>query len=168
MAASSWNPKNPRILTDAGGGIAPIYKFKEGTATQAYKGGALCYLDTSNGRVTGPVADSGDLIGGIAQEDASGTANTVARMQIIRPGDRMVFTCYDASDAAETAASNFKAGLTYDIEEIDGVCYAEVDSEHATTENLTFIAAVLDSTGTSTNEGIFQVETNSLNFGRTA
>ena len=163
MAATSWNPKCARIATDAGGGIAPIYKFKE-AASQSYKAGALVYLDATNGLVT-LVGDSGTLIAGIAQEDASGTTSTAAHVQIIRPGDRVYFTCYDASDAAEKAASNFKAGFTYDIEEISGVAYAEFDSGHATSEELIFIQPVYDANGTSTNVGIFQVEATALNFG---
>jgi hypothetical protein len=77
----------------------------------------------------------------------------------------MEFTCYDATDSAEIAASDFKAGLTYDIELVSGVCYAEHDSEHATSRNLIFIQPVYDTTGASTNRGIFQVEGVSLNFG---
>lgn len=162
MAAKSWDPLNPRVV-DAAGGIAPIYKFKE-AASQSYKAGALVYLDATNGLVTA-VGDSGTLIGGIAQADASGTTSTAAYVQIIRPGDRVIFTCYDASDAATTSASNFKAGFTYDIEEISGVSYAEVDSAHATSEELIFIQPVYDATGASTTKGIFQIEATALNWG---
>ena len=160
---ADWDPKNPRIQTDAGGGIAPIYEFPE-AAGQSYEAGQLVYLDATNGRIT-EVDDSGTLIAGIAQEAASTTTSTMQAVQIIRPGDRVRFRCYDASDAAETAASNFKAGFTYDIERVSGIAYAEVDSEHATTEELIFIAPVYDSTGTSTNDGYFQVEAVALNFG---
>lgn len=163
MAASSWNVKNPRILTDAGGGIAPVYEFPEGSS-QSYKAGALVYLETSSGQITIDT-DSTTLIAGIVQEDASTTQTTKQKVQIIRPGDRMLFTCYDASDAAETSSSNFKAGFTYDIEEVSGVSYAEVDAAHATTEELIFIQSVYDSLGAATNEGIFQVEGVALNFG---
>jgi hypothetical protein len=166
MASSSWNTKNPRILADAAGGIAPVYEFPEGSS-QSYKAGALVYLEASSGQIT-IVTDSTTLIAGIVLEDASTTQTTLQKVQIVRPGDRMVFTCYDASDAAETAADNFKAGLTYDIEEISGVSYAEVDSAHATTEELHFIQAVYDAAGASTNQGIFSVETNALNFARSA
>lgn len=168
MAASSWNVKCPRILTDAGGEIAPIWTFPEGTATQAYKAGSLVYFDATNGRVTGPVGDSGAVIGGIAQEDASGTANTDAAVQIIRPGDLMIFTCYSTTASAEVTSTSFKAGFTYDIEDISGVAYAELDSGHATTEELHFIQGVYDAAGALTNQGIFTVEFNALNFGESA
>ena len=166
MAASSWNPKCPRILTDAAGGIAPVYSFPEGS-TQTYKAGALVYLEASSGQIT-ICGDSATKIAGIVLEDASTTQTTSQKVQIIRPGDRMVFTCYDDSDSAEYAASNYKAGFSYDIELISGVAYAEYDSEHATTEELIFIEEVLDSTGTSTTQGIFQVEATALNFGHSA
>lgn len=163
MAATSWNPKCARIATDAGGGIAPIYSFPE-AASQSYKAGALVYLDATNGRVTA-VGDSGTLIAGIVQKDASGVTSTAMPVQIIRPGDRLYFTCWDDSDGAEKAASSYKAGFTYDIELVSGVCYAEYDSENATTEELIFIQPVYDANGDSTNVGIFQVETTALNFG---
>jgi len=163
MAASAWNVKNPRILTDAGGGIAPVYSFPEASG-QTYKAGALVYLDATNGRITIDT-DSTTLIAGVVLEDASTTTSTSQKVQIVRPGDRMNFTCYSASSAAETAASGFKAGFTYDIEEVSGVSYAELGSEHATTEELIFIQPVYDSLGVSTNRGIFQVEAVALNFG---
>lgn len=162
MAATSWDPLQPRII-DAAGGVAPIYVFPE-AATQSYKAGALVYLDATNGRVTA-VANSGTLICGIAQKDASGVTSTNAPVQIIRPGDRLQVSCYDASDAAAKAASNFKAGFTYDIEVVNGVAYAERDSEHATSEELIFIQPIYDVNGDSTNYGIFQVEAVALNFG---
>lgn len=163
MAAQSWDLKQPRII-GADGGIAPIYKFPE-AASQSYKAGALVYLDATNGRVTA-CADGATLITGIAQEDASGVTSADAHVQIIRPGDRLLITCYDESDGAEKAASSFKAGFTYDLEvDANGVCYAEYDTEHATTEELIFIQPVYDASGTSTNVGIFVVEATALTFG---
>jgi hypothetical protein len=166
MAASSWNPKNARILTDAGGGIAPVYEFPEGSS-QSYKAGALVYLDATNGYITACAA-SATKIAGIAMQDASTTLNTRQNVQIIRPGDRMTFLCFDDSDDAEVAANTLKPGFTYDIEVDSGVSYAEHDSENATSEELIFIQAVYDSTGTSTNWGIFQIEATALNFGHAA
>lgn len=165
MAAQSWDTKQPYII-GAGGGVPPIYEFKEASG-QSYKAGALVYLDATNGLITA-VANSGTKIAGIVQQDASTTTSTAGQIQIIRPGDRVEVQCYDASDAAEVAASGFKAGFTYDIEVVSGVSYAELDSEHATTEELTFVQAVEDSTGTSTNRGIFILETAALNFGASA
>jgi len=163
MAARAWNPACPRIRATASGGVPEIRKFPE-AATQSYKAGALVYLDATNGRIT-LCGDSATLIAGIVQENASGTATTMQAVQLIKPGDEVVFRCYDASDAAEKSSSNFKAGFTYDIEEIDGVAYAELDSEHATTEELIFICPVYDANGDATNDGVFQVEAVACNFG---
>ena len=161
MAASSWDPRQPRIVGPEGG-IAPIYKFKEGS-TQSYKAGTLVAAAASTGLIAA-FATSGTAITGIAMEDASGTASTAAHVQIIRPGDRVQFTCYDVSDGAETSASNFVAGATYDIEVVSGVCYAEHDSVHATTEELIFVQPVYDVNGDSTTEGIFMIEGAALTF----
>jgi len=166
MAASSWNPLNARILTDAGGGVPPIYEFPEGSA-QSYKAGALVYLDATNGYITA-CAGSATKIAGVVMEDASGTLNTRQHVQILRPGDRVAMLCFDDSDDAQVAANTFKPGFTYDIEVDSGVSYAEYDSEHATTEEFTFIQAIYDSTGTSTNWGIFVPENAALNFGSSA
>ena len=167
MAASSWNPKCPRIRGDASGGIAPIYSFEEFSSTQAFKAGALVYLEAASGQVA-TCADSADLICGIAQEDATGTQGTAQKVQIIRPGDLVEFTCIDETDDSEVLANTLYAGNTYDIELNSGVAYAEHDSENATTENLHFVAPIYDSFGVSTTRGYFTIETNTLNFGRTA
>lgn len=163
MAASSWNPKTARIMADAGGGVPPIYEFPEGS-TQGYKAGALVYLDATNGYITS-CAGSTTKIAGVAQQDASGTLNTRQNIQIIRAGDRLAVLCFDDSDSAEVAANTLKPGFSYDLEVDSGVSYAEHDSENATTEELVFIQAIYDSTGTSTNWGIFQVDGTALNFG---
>ena len=157
MAATSWNPKQPRIRATAGGGIPEIRTMKE-AASQSYKAGALVYLDSSNGLVTA-LADGGAVIAGIVQEDASGTVSTAAHVQIIKPGDDVLLICYDESDTAEVLASTYKAGFTYDTEiDANGVAYAEYDNEHATNVQWIFISPVLDAAGASTNWGVFQLE----------
>jgi len=165
MAATSWNPKCP-LIRDAAGGIAPVFSFPEGS-TQSYKAGALVYLSTALGEIV-LAASAQEFFAGIVLEDATGTQATEQLVQIIRAGDLIEFTTFDDSDSAETAADNFKTGFTYDIEVDSGVAYAEVDGASATAQNLHFVRAIYDATGTSTNRGIFTVEGNSLQFGRTA
>jgi len=160
---AAWNKKQPRIRATADGGIAQILPCAEASG-QSYKAGYLVYLDATNGLVT-ECTDSTALIAGIAQVSASGTASTVAPVQIIKPGDEVIFTCYGTTAVAEVAANTFKQGFTYDLEEINGVCYAEIDSEHATTEELIFLRPIYDVNGDSTNQGVFQVEAVALNFG---
>jgi predicted RecA/RadA family phage recombinase len=166
MAATSWNALNARILADAGGGVPPVYSFPEGS-TQSYKAGALVVLEGTSGQINAYATD-GEAICGVVLEDASGTQATMQKVQIVRAGDRIALLCWDTSDNALVAADTLKAGFTYAIEVISGVSYAEYDTEHATTENIHFIQAMYDSSGTSTNWGIFSVETNSLQFGKTA
>ena len=163
MAATSWNPKQPRLMPK-NGSIPEIFMFPE-AAAQSYKAGALVYLDATNGRVTA-CADGATLITGIAMKDATTVTSADAPVQIIQPGDLLYITCYDESDGAEVAANTLKAGFTYDLEvDANGVCYAEYDTEHATTEELIFVQPVYDANGDSTNVGIFQVETTALTFG---
>lgn len=163
MAATSWDKRQPYIRATAAGGIAPIRRFPE-AASQTYKAGAVVYLDATNGRIT-EIANSGTKILGLVQEDASTTTSTRQAVQIINPGDEVYFLCYDASDAAQVAANTFKAGFTYDIEleATDLVSYAEIDSEHATTEELIFLEAVYDVNGDSTNWGVFTLEGVAMN-----
>ena len=157
MAATSWNPLQPRIRATASGGIPEIRTMAE-AAGQSYKAGDLVYLDATNGLVTA-LAEIGAVIAGIVQEDASGTASTAAHVQLIKPGDDVLIRCYDESDAAEVAANTFKVGFTYDTEvDANIVAYAEIDTEHATTGEWIFIAPVLDASGASTNWGVFQLE----------
>lgn len=154
------SPQNPYVVT-RDGGPAPMYTFPEGS-TQSYSCGQLVTL--SSGAVV-VVADSGTSILGIAGDDASGTASTDAPVQVVTATDRVVFTCYDESEGAETSASNFTAGLTYDLEEVSGVHYAEVDSEHATSEELIFVQPVYDVNGDSTTRGVFMFEPKALVMG---
>jgi predicted RecA/RadA family phage recombinase len=157
MAATSWNPKQPRIRATASGGVPEIRVFPEAT-TSSYKAGALVYLDASNGHVT-ILGEVGAVIAGIAQKDATGTTSADAPVMIFKPGDDIIMRCYDESDAAEVDADNFKAGFTYDTEiDSDGVAYAEIDTESATANEWVFVAPVLDSAGDSTTEGVFQLE----------
>jgi hypothetical protein len=157
MAATSWNPKQPRIRATAGGGIPDIRTFAE-AASQSYKAGALVYFHASTGLVTA-LADGGAVIGGIVQEDASTTASTAAHVQIFKPGDEILMICYDESDTAEVSSSTYVPGMTYDTEiDANGVAYAEHDTENATNVQWIFISPVLDSTGTATNWGVFQLE----------
>ena len=165
MAATSWNPKCP-LVRQAAGGIAPVFSFPEGSG-QTYKAGTLALITTALGEIE--IAESeAAVLAGIVLEDASGTQATEQLMQIIRPGDIMEFTTFSTSTSGEIAADGFKVGFTYAIYEVSGVAYADLNVENATSEELHFIGAIYDATGTSTNRGLFTVETNALAFGRTA
>jgi len=155
MAATSWNPLQPKIR-GAGGEIPPIYKFPE-AATQSYKAGSVVELVA--GKVT--ACDNGAArILGIAQSDASGTTDADAYVQVARPGDLIEMGCVD-DIAADTPvlASGFSAGQTYAIAiDADGVCNADLSETNALTEELVFVQPVYDATGASTYRGVFVLE----------
>ena len=161
MAATSWDPLQPKVV-DAGGNIAPIFKFKE-AASQSFKAGAVVEL------VAGLVTlcdDTADRLLGIVQSDASGTTSNPISVQVFRPGDFIEMSCIDANATdVDTLASGFSAGQTYSISmDANSVCKADLNATHATTEELVFIAPVLDATGASTYRGIFTPEAQALNL----
>lgn len=155
MAASSWNPLQPTIR-GAGGEIPPIYKFPE-AATQSYKAGAV--VEAVGGAVTA-CDNAAARILGIAQADATGTTSADAYVQVTRPGDLIEMGCVDAAATdVLVAASGLKAGYTYAIAiDGDGVCNADLNTEHATTEEIVFVQPVYDANGDSTYRGIFVLE----------
>lgn len=155
MAATAWNPLQPRVV-DAGGNVAPIFTFPE-AATQSYKAGAIVEL------VAGAVTacdNAAARILGIAQEDATTTTSEDQDVQIFRPGDFIEMGCVDAAATdVLVAASGLKAGYTYAIAiDSDGVCNADLNTEHATTEEVVFVQPVYDVLGDSTYRGIFCLE----------
>ena len=155
MAATSFNPLQPRVV-DAGGNIAPIFVFPE-AAVQSYKAGAVVEL------VAGAVTacdNAADRILGIAQKDATGTTSADAPVQVFRPSDFIEMGCVDAAATdVLVAASGLKAGYTYSIAiDSNGVCNADLNTEHATTEEVIFVQPVYDANGDSTYRGIFTLE----------
>jgi len=155
MAATSWDPLQPKVV-DAGGNIAPIFKFKE-AAGQTFKAGAVVELVA--GLVTLCDDEAARLLG-IVQADASGTTSNPINVQVFRPGDFIEMSCIDADATdVDTLASGFSAGQTYGISmDANSVCKADLTVTNALTEELVFVAPVLDATGASTYRGIFCLE----------
>ena len=155
MAATSWNPLQPTIR-GAGGEIAPIYKFPE-AAGQSYKAGAVVELVAG---ATTACDDAAVRILGIVQEDASTVTSTASYVQVARPGDLIEMGCVDAAATdVLVAASGLTAGNTYAIAiDSNGVCNADLNTDHATTEELVFVQPVYDANGDSTYRGIFVLE----------
>ena len=155
MAATSWNPLQPRVV-DAGGNIAPIFSFPE-AAGQSYKAGAV--VEAVAGAVTA-CDDAAARLLGIVQEDASTVTSTAVRVQVFRPGDFIEMGCVDAlATDVLVAASGFKAGYTYSIAiDSNGVCNADLNTEHATNAEVIFVQPVYDANGDSTYRGIFTLE----------
>jgi len=155
MAATSWDPLQPKIR-GAGGEIPPIYKFPE-AATQYFKAGAV--VEAVAGAVTA-CDDGAARILGIVQNDATGTTSADNYVQVARPGDLIEMGCVDAAATdVLVAASGLKAGYTYAVAiDSNGVCNADLNTEHATTEELVFVQPVYDANGDSTYRGIFVLE----------
>lgn len=149
MAASSWNLNQPRIVT-RDGGIPEIFSFKE-EASQTFKAGTPVKLD--GGEVE--IATDGTVgFLGIAQEDASGTADTLISVQVVRPGDRVIArVTNNGTDALPTTLTQ---GMAYGwYIDSDSVFY--VDANDATTHILYYNGPVYDSAGSSTYWGIFSL-----------
>jgi len=155
MAAKSWDKLQP-TARGAGGEVLPVYKFPE-AASQSYKAGAVVELVA--GKVT--ACDNGAArILGIVQQDASGTTDTDAYVEVFRPGDLIEMGCVDAAATdVLVAASGLKAGYTYAVAiNGDGVCNADLNTENALTEELVFVQPIYDVNGDSTYRGVFVLE----------
>jgi hypothetical protein len=149
MAASSWNAKQPRIIS-VEGNAAPIFKFKE-EASQSFKAGTPVKLDGGEVEI-GTDGTVGFL--GIAMEDASGTADTLISVQVVRPGDRVIARVSNNGTAAKP--TTLTQGMAYGWH-IDADSVFTVDSADATTHILYYNAPLYDATGTSTYWGVFSL-----------
>ena len=155
MAATAWNPLQPKVV-DAGGNIAPVFTFPE-AASQSYKAGSVVELVA--GAVTACDNAAARLLG-IVLEDATTTTSEDQDVQVFRPGDFIEMGCVDAASTdVLVAASGLTAGNTYAIAiDGDGVCNADLNTDHATTEELVFVQPVYDALGDSTKRGVFCLE----------
>ena len=136
---------NPRIMTRAGHGIPDIVEIAEANS-QTFTVGQLVYDagSSADGAAT-VVASDGQLVLGIAQKPGTNvtSANTTIPVEVIRPGDRVAMQCYDTSDAAVKAASNFLRGKAYGLILASNVHYADFDE---TTADAVVFIEPLDST----------------------
>lgn len=150
MAASEWNPLQPRIYRP--NGIAEILDFPEGGSTQAFKAGTPVKL--SSGQVIIATDGTTGLLG-IAQETASGTQTTYRKVQVCRPHlDLIVAHCVTAGTAA--LASTFTVGTAYDFYiDSDYVFHADVAATSGPI--LVFVQPIYDVNGDSTYWGLFEV-----------
>jgi hypothetical protein len=155
MAASSWNPKNPYIVSTTGGIPKIIYSTIEGAASQSYKAGTPVYLDaigTDSGVLI--CADGTASFTGIAMKDATGTDATEAPIQIMGPDDYLY--CQVTNDGTAQDATDLTVGEHYGwYVDSDSVFYADENDE--TNEVLIFVEAVKDVNGDSTAWGKFKI-----------
>ena len=136
---------NPRILSCGDKGIPHIVDILEANS-QSFKAGELVYdVGTSASGGATVCASDPTVVLGIAQVDATNvtSANISIPVEVIKPGDRVAIKCYDTSDAAVKAASNFLRGKSYGIVVASNVHY--LDFDETTTDVAVFIEP-LDST----------------------
>lgn len=124
---------NPRIMTAVGRGVPHRVNILEADS-QTFKKGQLVYdAGSAAGGAATVVANDGTSILGIARADGTNvtSAHTTIPVEVIQPGDRIAMQCYDTSDAAVKAASNFLRGKNYGLVVASNVCYADFDETTA-------------------------------------
>lgn len=117
-----------------GGMNSNILQYPEASG-QSFKAGQILYLNTS-GQVA-VTADGGVLAIGIANQDASGTANTLIDVDVIRPGDWFEITCYHAT-AASAVMADANVGDLYQLISVSNVAYLD---KSATSTNMFKVVA---------------------------
>ena len=147
MAASSWNPLQPRIVTQSGG-IPEILKFKE-ESSQVFKAGTPVKLDAGELEIA---TDGTVGFAGIAQEDASTSASTLIAVQIVRPGDRVIAKV--VTDGTAALPTTMVQGMAYGWY-IDSSSVFFADVNDPSTHVLYYQAPVYDVNGDSTYWGYF-------------
>ena len=110
MAATSFDPRNPQIISRYG--IAPINNEGVEGASQSYKAGAFVTLDAS-GAVTIAATGASTSFFGIVQKDAA-AASTAMPVQEVSSEDEVRMLITDASGSVG-AHTNCVPGVAYDI-----------------------------------------------------
>lgn len=162
MAATSFDPRNPRIVPRHGVPRIVHYGWTE-ASTQSFKAGELVSIDGS-GDVTVSATGASTAIYGIALADAggSGASSSVTKLMKIEQDDELIMLVTDASGSA-AASSNCVAGEDYDLLVTSGI--HSVNYADTTNPAFVFIEEVKDSTGTATNYGKFRVLASVLDDG---
>lgn len=148
MAATSWDPLQPRINYKAGQVPHIVYGGTE-EASQTFKAGCLVQWDTSTGEVQEVAAASGGavtatVVCGIVQKDATGTAGAAMPVELIDPSDEVIIRL--TTNGTDALASTFLPGQNYALYvDADQVFYA--DSNVTNQDMVTFIAPVYDVNG---------------------
>ena len=150
MAASSWNPNQPKLRQDSGGSVPEIRIFKE-EASQTFKAGTPVKLD--GGEVE--IATDGTVgFLGLAMEDASGTADAAIKVMVCRPDTVIIARVTD--DGTDALPTTLVQGQAYGwYIDSDSVFY--VDANDAAVHIVYYNAPVYDVLGDSTYWGEFRL-----------
>ena len=146
MAATSFDPRNPRIVSSNGKVPQVTSRYSEANS-QSFKAGEPVYF--ASGGVT--VAAVGDVpLAGIALKDATNvsTGNVVIQVQIIGPDDEVYIMVQDASGSYEAANTACVPGIAYDFNVASNLW--AIDSADVTNPKLVFVEALFDAAGAAT------------------
>ena len=146
MATTSFDPRNPRIVS-SGGKVPQVTSRHSEAASQSFKAGELVYFNS--GAVT--VAAVGDVpVAGIALKDATNVSAGMITIpvQILGPDDEIYIMVQNGSGSYEAANATCVPGIAYDFN-IASNLWA-IDSADVTNMKLVFIEALFDATGTAT------------------
>jgi len=134
----------PKIVRKASG-VAEYITVPETTTGETFVAGELVYL--SGGRAI-RVASNGQVVMGIAQEAASGTATTTptVTIEVIRPGDEVEITC-------STTVAYTDVGVGYPLVIVDATS-CKLNLAAHTTEAAVIVRPVLNDDGQFTTRAI--------------
>jgi len=156
MAASSFDPQNPKLGPAANSGGIPkiVYGAYEKTST-SFKAGQFVFMDGSG--AVDDVADNGVSVYGIALADSTNTSSASAVVAIpvmtINPGDELLIKTENSGAAA--LANTGDIGDAYSLNLTSGLI--TVDFADNSTPAVIFNGPVLDATGASTYWGRFHL-----------
>ena len=151
MAATSFDPRNPRIVPREG--IARILLLGTEVASSSFKAGELVSVDAS-GSVSVSATGASTAVYGIAMADAAGSASTSVYAQKIEQDDDVIMLVTDGSGSA-AAYTNCAVGEDYDLLVTSGI--HSVNHADTTNPAFVFVEGIKNAAGTATNYGKFRV-----------
>ena len=162
MAASSFDPRNPRVVPREGVPRIVHNAWTEASA-QSFVAGELVSIDAS-GDVTVSATGAGTAIYGIALADAggSGASSSVTQLLKIEQDDDVIMYITDGSGSG-AAYTNCVVGEDYDLlvtSHLHSVNYADT-----TNPAFVFVEGIKDSTGAATQYGKFRILASVLDDG---
>lgn len=120
------------------GGIGAMDPLVE-AASQTYTKGMLCYL--ASGKVTEVAAGLiTAAFAGFAREDATGTTNTRAPLEAIKPGQRWKMSLYH-STAASAISAITQLGARFGIKVVSDQLVVDLETAEAALEDATTVNA---------------------------
>jgi hypothetical protein len=163
MAATSFDPRNPRIIPN-NGGLPRILKAGLEASTQSFYAGEFVSVDAS-ADVTVSATGASTAVYGIAMADAAGSTSTAVYVQKIEQSDDIIMFITDASGSG-AAYTNCVVGEDYDLlvtSHLHSVNYADT-----TNPAFVFVQGIDDAAGNATQYGRFRVLSSVLDDGVTA